>query len=119
MLRELLAAASDRIVIAGEAADGGEALDLAASRSADLFLLDAAMPGMDGLTAAGVLQAMQTPPDVLIVTSGLSDDDLPRARRLGVEVISKLDVGKLLERVSEIEARVASRASRAPRRSTT
>jgi CheY-like chemotaxis protein len=44
-LRELLGAEDSRLV---EAADGAEALRLAAETPPDLVLLDAMMPGMDG-----------------------------------------------------------------------
>ncbi|OWW18443.1 response regulator [Noviherbaspirillum denitrificans] len=56
------------------ASNGQEALDLAASRSPDLILLDIMMPGMDGFEVATALKknpATATIP--LIIVSALSD----------------------------------------------
>lgn len=55
-LRDLVARTSDLEVVA-EAADGREALSLSRSTSADLLILDIALPGMRGLE---VLEAMHT-----------------------------------------------------------
>ena len=44
------------IIIVGEAADGRQALVLAAELEPDVVLMDVEMPGMDGITATGQLQ---------------------------------------------------------------
>jgi two-component system response regulator AlgR len=55
--------------LAGEAADGIEALELCRSRPVDLILLDVQMPGMDGLDVARELARLAPPPAVILVTA--------------------------------------------------
>ncbi len=55
--------------IVGEAANGMQALDLAARLQPDVVLMDIQMPGMDGLEAARHLQTLDTPPAVIFVTA--------------------------------------------------
>ncbi len=55
--------------IVGEAADGREAITLAAERGADLVLLDIAMPELDGLEAARHLSHFDPAPAVIFCTA--------------------------------------------------
>jgi len=57
------------IEIAGEAANGFEALETAARVKPDLVLLDIRMPVMDGLETARHLNALETPPAVIFCTA--------------------------------------------------
>jgi two-component system response regulator AlgR len=70
-LRELLqdCAASQPLELAGEAANGREALELLAQNPADVVLLDIRMPGMDGIEAAQHMQRLPQPPAVIFVTA--------------------------------------------------
>lgn len=58
-----------RFEVAGEAADGAEALSLVETEEPDLLLLDLAMPGMDGLTALEHLRSRQRGPVVVILSA--------------------------------------------------
>lgn len=68
-MRDLLAdiAAALPVTVAGEAANGREALELAAG--ADVVLLDVRMPGMDGIEVAQHLQKFDSPPAVIFTTA--------------------------------------------------
>lgn len=55
--------------VVGEAANGEQAVLLAASLSPDVVLLDIRMPGVDGIETAHHLNAMQTPPAVVFTTA--------------------------------------------------
>jgi two-component system, LytTR family, response regulator AlgR len=55
--------------IAGEAANGREALLLSETTQPDVLLLDIRMPGMDGLEAARHLAALENPPAVIFTTA--------------------------------------------------
>lgn len=67
-LKELLAGISD-CTVAGEAANGREALQLWESRKPDVLLLDIRMPVMDGLEAARHLAGLENPPAVIFTTA--------------------------------------------------
>ncbi len=57
------------VLCVGEAANGAEALALAASSAADLVLLDIRMPGMDGIEVARHLATLTQPPAVIFTTA--------------------------------------------------
>ncbi len=55
--------------VAGEAANGVQAVDACASDAPDILLLDIRMPGMDGIETARHLTVMETPPAVIFTTA--------------------------------------------------
>lgn len=55
--------------VVGEAANGEEAIALAASTIPDVVLLDIRMPGVDGIETAHHLNAMESPPAVVFTTA--------------------------------------------------
>jgi DNA-binding NarL/FixJ family response regulator len=67
-LTSLLAAAED-IDVVGEAADGADALEVAASVEADVVLMDLSMPVMDGVNATRKLLAAHPDLRIVILTS--------------------------------------------------
>ena len=70
--------------LVGEAANGREAILLAAAQSPDVLLLDIQMPEMDGLAAAEKIQANQPDVHILILTSFDTDAKLYAALKAGV-----------------------------------
>jgi YesN/AraC family two-component response regulator len=77
-LLSLLLDAEDDFVVVGAAADGAQALVLAAELQPDVVLLDLAMPIMDGLQALPELRRL-LPTSRLIVFSGFEEESLARA----------------------------------------
>ena len=67
-LRRLLEEEGD-VDIAGEAANGEQAVRLAGELHPDLVLLDVRMPGMNGLEAARHLALFESPPAVVFTTA--------------------------------------------------
>jgi DNA-binding NarL/FixJ family response regulator len=70
-------------VVAGEAADGAQAVALAASERPDVVLMDVRMPVMDGLEATRQITAMPGAPKVVILTTFDLDDYVYEALRAG------------------------------------
>jgi two-component system response regulator AlgR len=67
-LRQLIADLGNYEVVA-EAANGEQALSMAATHDPDVVLLDIRMPGVDGIETAHHLNAMETPPAVVFTTA--------------------------------------------------
>jgi len=67
-LRQLIADFGNYEVVA-EAANGEQALSMAATHDPDVVLLDIRMPGVDGIETAHHLNAMETPPAVVFTTA--------------------------------------------------
>jgi two-component system, LytTR family, response regulator AlgR len=70
-MRDLLADIGSTlpVTVAGEAANGREALAIAQSGGVDVALLDVRMPGMDGVELAQHLQHLQPAPAVIFTTA--------------------------------------------------
>ncbi|HLH83186.1 MAG TPA: response regulator transcription factor [Trebonia sp.] len=73
----------DGLDVAGEAADGEQALAMAAERPPDVILLDLKLPGMDGIEVLGELRARGITSRVLVLTSGNDPGLVTRALRSG------------------------------------
>ena len=67
-LAQLLDAADD-IEVVGQAADGGDALEVVASTRPDVVVMDLQMPGVDGVTATRRVVADHPATQVLVLTS--------------------------------------------------
>lgn len=85
---------NDDFQLVGEAADGGEALRLAAELQPDVILMDLRMPGIDGLTAIERLQAEQPHIAVVILTTYNEDHLLIRGLRAGARGYLLKDTGR-------------------------
>lgn len=92
-LRLILETVQDFIVV-GEAADGSEAIDLAAELSPDVVLMDLRMPKMDGITAIQHLGADQPEVAVIILTTYNEDEMMYRGLQAGARGYLLKDTGK-------------------------
>jgi DNA-binding NarL/FixJ family response regulator len=92
-LRSLLDVANG-ISVAGEAADGPAALQLAESRRPDVVLLDLKLPGLDGLAVLEALRAREAParPRVLVLTSATDPGRARQAVRAGAAGVVYKDI---------------------------
>ena len=82
----------DGIEVAGEAADGEQALARAAELAPDVILLDLKLPGMDGIAVLGELRARGIGARVLVLTSGNDPSQVSLALRSGASGFLYKDV---------------------------
>jgi len=81
-LRMMLDGANGVLVV-GEAADGGDVPTAVAAHGPDVVLMDLRMPGVDGVTATRDLRRRPRPPEVIVLTTYDTDDNVLRALRAG------------------------------------
>jgi DNA-binding NarL/FixJ family response regulator len=78
------------VEVIGEAGDGAEAISLADSLRPDVVLMDARMPGMDGIEATAALRAVARESAVVILSLDDSAKTRTRAKEAGaVAFVSK------------------------------
>jgi two-component system, NarL family, response regulator LiaR len=71
------------VVIAGEAGDGRQTVDVVAATRPDVLLLDLYMPGLDGHGVMAALHDAPHRPAVVVLTSATDDEHLVRAVQAG------------------------------------
>jgi DNA-binding NarL/FixJ family response regulator len=81
-LRALIERSPD-LELAGEAANGNDAVTLAGQSSPDVILMDIRMPGMTGIEATREILAARATARILILTMSEDDDSLFAAMRAG------------------------------------
>ncbi len=84
----------DDIQLAGEAADGAEAVRLAGELQPDVVLMDLRMPGMDGLAAIERLHESQPALAVVILTTFNEDELMLRGLQAGARGYLLKDTGR-------------------------
>ena len=92
-LRSILATAED-VELVGEAADGGEAIRLAAELTPDIVLMDLSMPGVGGIEAIEQIKALALPLEIVILTTYDDDDLIIRGLRAGARGYLLKDAGR-------------------------
>src|SRR6476469_6019361 len=80
-----LLATTDDIEVAGEAADGAEAVRLCAELRPDVVLMDLSMPGADGVEATSRITAAQPDVHILVLTSFSEQSWIVDALEAGAE----------------------------------
>src|SRR4030042_6011871 len=79
----LILESREEFPLLGEAADGAEAVRLAAELNPDVILMDLRMPGMDGITAIENIRARDPQAAIVILTTYNEDDLMVRGLRAG------------------------------------
>jgi two-component system, NarL family, response regulator LiaR len=96
----------ERIEVAGQAADGEDAVEAAVRLRPDVILMDLVMPRLDGVAAMRSLRESVPDARVIVLTSFLDDDKLLPALRAGA-------AGYLLKNTEPREVARAVRAAHA------
>jgi DNA-binding NarL/FixJ family response regulator len=104
---EAILATDQRLEIAGQAADGAEAVRVALKTRPDVILMDIAMPIMDGLQATKQIRKQWPQACVLMLTGSNSRDDVDRAREAGAAGYVTKDriAAELIDAILEIAKR--------------
>ncbi len=79
----VLLSVHDDMVVAGEATNGQEALELAGQLRPDVLLLDLKLPGLDGVAVLGQLAERSAGTRALVLTSGADQAQVTLAIRAG------------------------------------
>jgi two-component system, NarL family, response regulator LiaR len=90
--------------IAGEAADGNEAIEKARLLQPDVVLMDLSLPVVDGITATSTIHSDLPETKILVLTGGLDLEPIASAIRAGA-------VGCLLKVIHAAELRNAIKAA--------
>jgi DNA-binding NarL/FixJ family response regulator len=83
-LHQFLELTGDMEVI-GEAANGQDAIHLAAELSPDVVVMDLEMPGMDGFEATRQIKERKIAPRVVILSVHAGPEEMERARSAGAD----------------------------------
>jgi len=84
-------------IVAGEAANGREAVELAAALKPDITVLDLTMPGLNGLEAARRIIAVEPAARILILTAHESEQLVREVLSAGAKgYVLKSDAGRIL-----------------------
>ena len=84
-LLEIILEEDGRFDVVGQAADGGEALTIAASTQPDIVVLDLLMPGVDGLQALPQLRQLLPRARIVVVSAFPDPYTLLDAVKLGAD----------------------------------
>ncbi|GHF54893.1 DNA-binding response regulator [Streptomyces mashuensis] len=104
---------ADGIDVVAEAADGRQAVELAAAHRPDVALVDIRMPVCDGLSAIAPLLALDPAPRVVMLTTFGDEDNVLRALREGAAGFLLKDEGPQ-ELISAVRAAAAGDAVLSP-----
>ena len=102
----MLCRSTDDIDVVGEAADGAEAIRVAASVEPDVIVMDLRMPGLDGVAATEQIKRRVGPPKVLVLTTFDDDAHLYPALAAGADgfLVKDTDPAELLDAIRRLAA---------------
>ena len=96
LVRLIVRTANEGLVMAGEAANGSEALDLVDTVDPAVIVLDELMPGLGGLETARRILARRPHQRIILFSAYLDDRVQEAAREIGITTcLSKVDYESL------------------------
>ena len=98
LVRMVVEAANEGLMVSGEAANGDEALEQWRTERPAAVVLDQRMPGMSGLEVAQHILAEDPTQPIILFSAFLDQTTREEARRLGIRVcLDKTQVARLPE----------------------
>jgi DNA-binding NarL/FixJ family response regulator len=105
LVRLTVRMANEGLSVAGEAANGSEALDLVELLDPAVIILDELMPGLGGLETAKRILALRPRQRIVLFSAYLDDRMREQARDLGITTcLSKLDYEELPDVIRAVAA---------------
>ena len=96
LLRKMIEAENDGLFVAGEAADGHEALDAIDRLNPSVIVIDERMPAMSGMEAAAIIMARRPGQPIVLCTAHLDDELRQRANAVGIaECVAKREMATI------------------------
>jgi DNA-binding NarL/FixJ family response regulator len=97
---------ADGIAIVGEASDGDEVPAAADAHAPDVVLMDLRMPRVDGITATRRLRARPRPPEIIVLTTFDTDENILHALRAGASgfLLKDTPPARIAEAVRQVAA---------------
>jgi DNA-binding NarL/FixJ family response regulator len=94
------------IAVVGEAADGDEVPAAADAHAPDIVLMDLRMPRVDGIAATRRLRRRQHPPEVIVLTTFDTDENVLHALRAGASgfLLKDTPPAQIVEAVRRVAA---------------
>lgn len=96
LIRMVVEAANNGLEVAGEAADGDEALRMWRSDQPVVVILDNRMPGLTGLEVAERILAEQPDQSIILFSAYLDEETVAHADRIGIRrCLDKMQIDRL------------------------
>jgi len=102
MLKDLLT--KNDFIVAGEAENGEELVEMYRQKKPDAVLIDILMPVKDGLTAAQEILEMDPDARIIMISALGQDAYLERARKMGVHsfIVKPFSPPKVIETLQDV-----------------
>ena len=105
LLRVLIDAANEGLVVIGEAASGAEALESIDTQQPLVVVLDEMMPNMSGTETATRVRQSRPSQILILCTAFLDDDVIARARAVGMDGwLDKQELNRLPDLIRSVVA---------------